>query len=80
MQQDTRTENLLLKCKSNTDILMKSSLKWKSIFREGGNTMPKTKKEITELKRALNTIKKCNGDCKYCNKFHIYIKDCGRSI
>lgn len=42
--------------------------------------MPKTKREITELKRALNTIKKCNGDCKYCNKFHIYIKDCGRSI
>ena len=33
-----------------------------------------TKTEKKQLQAALNKIKKCNGDCKHCEKCHFYSK------
>lgn len=36
-----------------------------------------TKKEIAKLQAALNRVRKCNGDCKHCEKCHVYTsKNC----
>ena len=34
----------------------------------------------TKLERALRKLEKCNGDCKHCEKAHMYFADGERAI